>query len=131
MAVTRSHLRQISRNAYATTTIGANAALGPVVPAGKKMHVHYAKFWQDGQTGKIVILFRDGATGSVALDYQSLPGYGASGGMEGAGEPHIELSLNIDTSIYILESGQQMGIGSAAVIGPANAFGLIGYYFEP
>jgi hypothetical protein len=135
MPVDRQHLRLLSRSLYGTVALGTvKAAVGAAVPSGKRRHIHYSKVWHDGTSGDgsshVVFLYRDGATGASALDVAILPGTG-SGNFANIGDPSEILALNIDTPIYILESGETLGIGVLASVGADNAYILVNYFDEP
>jgi len=125
-AVNVRHLRHISVNYYATAT-GGNVAVGPVVPAGKRRMVFYVKIWHDSPDAQVLSLFRDGAVGAVPLDDVSLPGSGA-GGFSGIGDQMWDYSLNIESPVYILEPGEQLGMGVPVDV---NGYILINCYDEP
>ena len=127
MTVTIRHLRHISRNYYGTAAPGAFAAIGAAVPAGKRRYIFFVRVWHDSPNTQIISLFRDGAVGAVPMDYFQLPGIGPLVGFE-VGNPIAELALNIETPIYILESAQTLGIGSALL---TNSYILACGYDEP
>jgi len=127
MTVTIRHLRHISRNYYGLAAAGVFAAIGAAVPAGKRRYIFFVRVWHDSPNSQFIRIFRDGNVGAVPMDYFQLPGIGALVGFE-VGNPIAELALNIETPIYILESGEQLGIGSPLV---TNSYILVCGYDEP
>jgi hypothetical protein len=128
MARNRSHLRQLSRNYYGTSVGGGpNVAIGAAVPVGKQRFIFLVRVWHNNVFPSLVSLFRDGIAGAVPLDYFDLPGIGGVAGFE-IGDTSLELALNIESPIYILESGEQLGLGFLAA---NNSHILVCGYDEP
>jgi len=113
MAVDRRHLRHISRNYYGPAGPGLVAAVGAVVPLGRRRYLFFVRVWHNSPAPQRVNLFRDGGVGAVPLDICFLPGSGLTIGYE-IGSGVVELAKNVETPIYMLESGQTLGIGSPA-----------------
>jgi hypothetical protein len=135
MAVDRGHLRHLSRTLYGSCAGATAAAVGAVVPTGKRRYIHYVKVWQNGVGGNgtphIVVILNAGT--SNAMDCFCLAGSGLSTyDFEDIGEPLAQETFNVDTPVYVLESGQQLGISSLSdPTPPDNSYILVNYYDEP
>lgn len=127
MTVNIKHLRQIARNDYGVAAAGVFAAVGNVVPLGKRRYIFFVRVWQDNVAPQFIRIFRDGNVGAVPLDITHLPGVGTLANFV-IGDPVCEICMNIETPVYILESGEQLGIGSPLA---TNSYILACGYDEP
>lgn len=131
MATQKSHVRDIAATYYQTANGGANGLVGPVVPVGKRMHVVYAKIAHTSTTPCVLSMFRDGAGMSVPLDVNYIPGSGTNGvggDFRDLGEASIDFHESIESPIYILEAGQQIGFDSQPAV---TVYVTITAYIEP
>lgn len=124
MALTREQLREISRNAY--TQLGAGAAIiGPVVPANAIRFVYFLKLGNQNAAPQQIILYRNGAVGTIVLDTIIVPGFGPAPGPEN-GKCWKTSGTDIEVPVYVLLEGEQMG----GLIPAGVGFAFICYFDE-
>jgi len=128
MSLDREHLREISRNAVAI--LGAVAvAIGPVVAANTIRTVYFIKLASQGNpVARQVVLYRNGAVGTIILDTVQVPGVGTGvpGVTSQLGRCWFASGMDIEVPVYVLLEGEQMG----GLIPAGVGFAFISYFDE-